>query len=101
MPPTPKQGEYQLLLEPSQQMGRFQGNAGETGEVLQTPEGCRMGGHGGPEASLPGAYGDSFSKKSHCVHPWLWQLGGSKEGRQVSESQIWSLPPGRSYWDRH
>lgn len=33
-PPTPKQGECQLLLEPSQQMGRFQGNAGETGEVL-------------------------------------------------------------------
>lgn len=27
MPPTPKQGECQLLLEPSQQMGRFQGNA--------------------------------------------------------------------------
>lgn len=51
MPPTPKQGECQLLLEPSQQMGRFQGNAGETGEVFYTPEGCRMGGHGGPEAS--------------------------------------------------
>lgn len=68
-PYPPKKGECQLPLQSSQQMGKVSEPCQRERRSPLDPRGCRMGGHGGPEASWLGTFDNSYSKKSHCIHP--------------------------------